>query len=332
MHELPPELLERVRGYSHYQQVDYERLAVRFGSKFLATRLRRQMIVYDKVERVERSPVLRWKKNLSRTAILSGLWCLGGLARARAAAREPWILEREIFFPNLPRGFDGYRVLHLSDFHFDLTPELAGIVRERLAGARFDLCVLTGDYRGETHGAYEESLAHLESAREALGNSVYAILGNHDCIEIMLRLPEMNIHGLVNDAVWLERQGERILLAGIDDPHFYRTHDFSRFRDRIHESPFTLLLAHSPEVYREAAREGVDFMLSGHTHGGQLCLPGGLALVAHVRNTPRALLRGAWKWKNLRGYTSPGVGTSTLDCRLNCPAEITIHVLRRAET
>jgi predicted MPP superfamily phosphohydrolase len=328
MHELPPDLLKRIHAHSHYRDVDYARLAAHYGTDFLIRRLERQLDIYDLAHYYQSHGLLRWRKPAYRRGLKAGLWMAGQLARSRHLARSPVWVEREVWLPDLPRAFDGFRILHLTDFHFDYTPELAEIVREKLKGAEFDVCVLTGDYRGEDYGPYEESLTALETVRSALGDAVYAVLGNHDSIEIMLRLPEMGIRGLVNEAVWLERSGERILLAGVDDGHWYRTHDFAALRPQMEEAEVTVLLSHTPELFREAAVAGADVMLSGHTHGGQLCLPGGFPLVAHVKNTPRAMIRGAWRWGSMQGYTSRGAGTSSIDCRLFCPGEISLHVLR----
>ena len=329
MHELPEELLARVRQHSHYREVDYQLLARRFGAALVAKRLALQMEVYDKVAARERHGVKRWVRPMFRRGILTSLYCSGQLGRARRLARNPLIVERDVFFDRLPDAFDGHRILHLSDFHFDYTEELPEIVAEAIRDLAFDTCVLTGDFRGETYGPYEESLRSLERCREALGPEVYAVLGNHDNIEIMLRFPDMGIHGLLNEAVWLEKGGTRILLAGVDDPHYYKTHDFTPLRESVRAAEVAILLAHSPEAHRQAVEAGFDFMLSGHTHGGQICLPGGRAVIAHVKDTPREMVKGPWRAGQMQGYTSTGVGTSTLDCRLNCRAEITLHVLRK---
>lgn len=329
MHELLEELLERVRVHSHYREVDYERLAAHYGAAYLERRIGRQLRIYDRESERRGHWARRWMTPVFRGGLRAGLWMTGQLAGARRLARSPEVVEREIRLPGLPAGFDGYRILQLTDFHFDFAPDLVGILKGMVGELAFDLCVLTGDYRGEDYGPYEESLQALEQVRSVLGESVYAVLGNHDSVEILLRFPEMGIRGLVNEAVWLERGGDRILLAGVDDGHWYRTHDFEPMRDQIAEAAVTVLLSHTPELYREAAAEGVEVMLSGHTHGGQLCLPGGIPLVAHVRDTPREMIRGAWVWEGVQGYTSRGAGTSSVDCRLFCPGEITVHVLRR---
>jgi predicted MPP superfamily phosphohydrolase len=88
------------------------------------------------------------------------------------------------------------------------------------------------------------------------------------------------------------------------------------------------LLSHTSQVYRQAAEAGFDLLLSGHTHGGQLCLPGSVPIRLEAV-IPRKFGAGAWKYLGLSGYTSVGAGTSILPVRLNCPPELTLHVLRR---
>jgi predicted MPP superfamily phosphohydrolase len=83
------------------------------------------------------------------------------------------------------------------------------------------------------------------------------------------------------------------------------------------------------EVYRQAAHANFNLMLSGHTHGGQLCLPGSIPIKLEAV-LPRRMGAGTWKYHNMTGYTSVGAGSSVLPVRLNCPPEITLHCLRRA--
>jgi uncharacterized protein len=125
----------------------------------------------------------------------------------------------------------------------------------------------------------------------------------------------------------IEHRGHELHLAGIDDAHQYRLHDFKRARRAIPEGAPSILLSHTPEAYWHAAQVGFDLMLSGHTHGGQICLPGGFPLITDA-NCPRQFAKGAWRFEELVGYTSAGSGSSIVDVRLNCPPEVTLHRLR----
>jgi len=89
-----------------------------------------------------------------------------------------------------------------------------------------------------------------------------------------------------------------------------------------------VLLSHTPEPYRHAAHADFSLMLSGHTHGGQICLPGGIPVLTDC-DAPRAFARGAWRYHELVGYTSVGCGSSIVDVRLNCLPEVTLHRLHR---
>lgn len=134
---------------------------------------------------------------------------------------------------------------------------------------------------------------------------------------------------LLNENTAIERDGHRLWIAGIDDADHYRTHLPDRARAGIADDACTILLSHSPECFRESAAAGFALQLSGHTHGGQICLPGGTAII-RKSSVPGWMISGRWKYQDLIGYTSPGTGSCTAAARLNCPPEITVHVLRCA--
>lgn len=264
----------------------------------------------------------------SAHAIIRGCLRLTGLyARARRNARALQRREHEIPLKGLPRALDGYAVLHISDPHADFSPEFPDLLIDRIRGLDFDLCVLTGDYRTRTFGPYAPALDALARVRPHLKERVYAVLGNHDSIRMVPGLEAMGIRVLLNESVPLEHEGAVLYLAGIDDAHGYRLHDLQKAAAAIPPGAAAVLLSHTPEVYREAAQAGFALMLCGHTHGGQICLPGGFPLITDA-DCPRRFAKGAWRYGSLAGYTSPGSGSSIVDLRLNCPPEVTLHRLR----
>jgi len=107
---------------------------------------------------------------------------------------------------------------------------------------------------------------------------VYGVLGNHDTIRMVPDLEAMGIRMLLNECEPIEREAATIYLAGIDDAHFYRVDNIEKAGSRIPHDVFSILLSHTPEIYRQAAYAGFDLLLSGHTHGGQICLPGSIPL------------------------------------------------------
>ena len=253
---------------------------------------------------------------------LSGLYGQG----IRNAAKLR-ITQNEIVSPRVPAAFNGFRILHLSDLHTDMSEEAMRCLSDLLPGLEYELCVLTGDYRGKTFGAFDLCLAGMAAVREALTGPVYAVLGNHDTIRMVPALEAMGIQMLLNECVAIERCGERIHLAGIDDAHFYKVDNIEKAAHTILHDGFSILLSHTPEIYRQAAHAGFDLLLSGHTHGGQICLPGGIPMTLDSV-LPRAFGSGAWRYGRMAGYTSAGAGCSIVPVRFNCPPEITVHHLR----
>jgi predicted MPP superfamily phosphohydrolase len=142
-------------------------------------------------------------------------------------------------------------------------------------------------------------------------------------------LESMGIEVLLNESVKLTRGGGVIHLAGVDDAHYYRVDNIEKAAEGIPLDGLSILLSHTPEIYRQAAHSGFDLFFCGHTHGGQICLPGGYPITLDAR-CPRRLGYGNWQYGEMRGYTSAGAGTSIVEVRLNCLPEIVLHTLERS--
>ncbi|MDN6319170.1 MAG: metallophosphoesterase [Marinobacter sp.] len=248
--------------------------------------------------------------------------------RGQANSRRLDTAYNHFYLPTLPTNFEGFRILHLTDLHVDMDEANLQEVIRTISPLDYDLCVLTGDYRKETWGPVEAALEGMARLREAIRGPAYAVLGNHDSVRMVPALEDMGYSLLMNEMVPIEQSGEHFYLAGVDDPHFYKAHNLHRAGDDIPPGGTSLLLSHTPEIWREAAYAGYDMFLCGHTHGGQICLPGGIPLTLDA-DCPRHLGRGYWQAHGMQGYTSPGAGTSVINVRLNCPPEVTIHTLTR---
>jgi hypothetical protein len=261
---------------------------------------------------------------IRNTLKLTGLY-----GRGRRNAARIQVRHNTVAFKTLPRAFDGFTLLHISDLHVDMNEGAMARLAELIAGMSYDVCVLTGDYRGPTFGPFDAALEGLAELRTRLQGPVYGVLGNHDTIRMVPGLEEMGIRMLLNECEIIARGDQRIYLAGIDDAHFYRVDNIEKAAADIPHEGFSVLLSHTPEIYRQAAHAGFDLMLSGHTHGGQICLPGSVPITLDSA-LPRRLGSGAWKYHDMAGYTSVGVGTSIVAVRINCLPEITLHHLRCA--
>ena len=254
---------------------------------------------------------------------LTGLYWRGQKNTEQIAIRDNYIESHDI-----PEKFDGFTILQLSDLHADLNPGPMQRLVELLGKVHYDICVLTGDYRGETFGPFEAALEGVALVRSFINQPVYGVLGNHDTIRMLPGLEEMEIRMLLNESVVLTRDCQRIHLAGIDDAHFYRADNIQNAASQIPHDEFSILLSHTPEIYRQAAHADFKLLLSGHTHGGQICLPGSIPITLDSV-LPRRLGSGPWKYHHMAGYTSVGVGSSIVTARFNCPPEITLHHLHR---
>ncbi|HUO82827.1 MAG TPA: metallophosphoesterase [Gammaproteobacteria bacterium] len=272
-------------------------------------------------------PLERWL--FSDTVLRGALTLLGLYHAGRRNALDIRVTSNRLALRGLPPAFRGYKLLQLSDLHLDMNEELPAAIMRRVAGIEYDAAVLTGDYRYATYGPSEPSLRALARVRAALAGPVYAVLGNHDSLRIVPLLEDMGMRVLLNESTVLERSGERLFLAGVDDPHFFRLADPRRARAGIPATAPSILLAHSPEIYVEAAAAGFDALLCGHTHGGQIRLPGEIPLLYNAR-CPRRICAGGWTHDGLAGYTSVGAGASLIDVRLNCPPEVVLHTLAPA--
>ncbi|HEV7996169.1 MAG TPA: metallophosphoesterase [Stellaceae bacterium] len=264
-------------------------------------------------------------------AVIRGALRLSGLyGRARRNAADVQVRHHDIVVPALPAAFDGFTILQISDLHVDMNEGAMRRLDELLPDLRYDLCVLTGDYRGKTFGPYDATIEGMARMRAHIVGPAYAVLGNHDTIRMVPALEAMGIRMLLNETLPLVRGAERLHLAGIDDAHYYRVDNIEKAASPIPDGEFSILLSHTPEIYRQAAHAGFDLMLSGHTHGGQICLPGAIPITLDA-TLPRRMGSGAWRYRRMIGYTSVGVGSCIVAVRINCPPEITLHRLRCAE-
>ncbi|HEY5812611.1 MAG TPA: metallophosphoesterase [Terrimicrobiaceae bacterium] len=310
---------------------DYRKLAQRMGRKVLERRIRKQASLWAR--EVHQGKGFFMLEGIIPMDTL--VWhCLELVGLDQVGKRnflDVRVVENEVVLPQLPSQFEGFRLMQLADLHLDLDRKLVDVIIERIDGLEYDVAVLTGDYHNKIAQEHDTSLELMGRLVPHIKKPRYAILGNHDFIEKVAFLEAVDLTVLLNECDVFEREGVRLWICGVDDPHFFRTHDLKKARERVPPGETAILLSHSPETYQEAEKLGFAFMLSGHTHGGQLCLPGGFAIIGNAP-VPRRFLAGPWGHGSLVGYTSRGTGASGVPARLNCPSEVTIHTLRRSPT
>jgi len=263
----------------------------------------------------------------AHSVIKNSLKLVGLYKRAARNTLDIEVVENIVRLRYLPESLQGLRILHLSDLHLDMTEDFGHALVERVRDAQYDLCVWTGDYRYRTYGDFEPVMEAIRHLRANLTGPVYAVLGNHDSVRMVPEFEDADIQMLMNESVVIERGDNRLHLAGIDDAHFFGVGNIEKALSAVPDGGLTVLLSHTPEVYRQAAHAGVSLFLCGHTHGGQICLPGGIPVLLDAR-IPRKFGRGNWHFAGMHGYTSRGAGSSVVGARLNCRPEITVHELQ----
>src|ERR1043166_921646 len=253
---------------------------------------------------------------------------------ARSALTEPFRLtveHQKIQLRRLPRQLDGFRVVQLSDIPHSPFTSREQIERavETANSLQPDIVALTGDYVSKER-AYAAPCAELLGRLRAR-HGVYAVLGNHDhwtdaaLITDLFRAEGITV--LVNEGMRFEKNGAAIWLAGVDDT-MVGLEDLPLALAGSRSQEFKLLLAHNPIILRRAAQAGVDLVLSGHTHGGQVSLRTDRNASGRPR---RRLLKGLARRAETQIYITRGLGTVVLPVRFGCPPEVSLLELRTAE-
>lgn len=228
------------------------------------------------------------------------------------------------------------RLIHVTDFHFGMfygVPELERLVG-RLNSMDGEAVLFTGDIYHSPLSPVEQSVPVLKQLRpRKLGN--LAVLGNHDfytgVVRVVSALEEASVSVLRDQWMSFSLDGCMIQLGGIDDPManwLWGTNfpGFASFVEKAPASPaFKVLLSHRPAIFPTASEAGIDLVLSGHTHGGQIIIP----VASEKRGVSLARLvsrftHGWYRINESRMYLNRGVGLTFVPWRVNCPPEIAV--------
>jgi uncharacterized protein len=288
-------------------------------------------------------PIAEQQKLLTRRNFLLGsAFAAGGLAlyASEFARHEISIVSQTIRIDNLPDAFHNFRIVQISDIHYDeyTEPFFVRRVIRHINALAPDMVVLTGDFISFT--PLPRSFAEFairecaQALREIDCPQRFAVMGNHDSFlgapEIQPILGAVDIPLLINEHVPIERSGQRLWLCGIHDPV---THipDLDAAIPQRPDGP-VLLMSHGPDYADELLTHPrghlVDLMFSGHSHGGQVRLP--LLGALHLPEGGRKYVEGLYHLDRLQLYVNRGIGAVGVPFRLNCPPEITLFTLQRS--
>jgi predicted MPP superfamily phosphohydrolase len=288
-------------------------------------------------------PVAEQKTILTRRNFLRGsAVAAAGMAlySGEVARHEISIVRRPVGIRNLPDAFHNYRVVQISDIHFDefTEPYFLRRVIHHVNGLQPDLVLLTGDFIsiGPLPRSFALGAMHrcADVLQEIACPQRFAVMGNHDCFlgapTIFPILAAVDIPLLVNQHIAIDQGGQRLWLAGVHDPVTHVPDLFAAIPAQPNAP--VLLMSHGPDyadtVIAHPRGHLVDLMLSGHTHGGQVRFPFVGAL--HTPTGGQKYVEGLYRLEQMQLYVNRGIGTVGLPLRLNCPPEITLFTLQRA--
>jgi len=250
-----------------------------------------------------------------------------------ALKREYW----DLFYPNLPAPLEGKTICQLSDLHLEslrITPER---IRKVVMAQKPDLLVITGDIISSSADLdkvdnYMSGLSATYGKFVVMGNNDYSHLSQTLFNRYLQQFKNLGWAPLLNDASFLPNLG--LWVIGIDDPAT-RHDDVDQAYQKVLVSPtpsgpaFRLVLAHSTDCLDGVALYGADLLLTGHTHGGQIRLPGLQPLITNTYLGSHGIYEGYHVIDGIPLYISRGLGESVIPLRLNVPPEITFFTLHR---
>ena len=242
------------------------------------------------------------------------------------------IVQREFILPRVDPAFDGYRITHISDIHVDS----ANMNREHLRHAielvnaqKTDLTVITGDLlSGFTDDVAQTIIDEFQNFVSA--EPILNVWGNHDWWSgptwVKPMMYEAGLHTLANDVYTIERDGKYLHIGGVDD--WWENHsDINKVVNQLPDDSCAILLAHEPDYADITAATGrFDLQLSGHSHGGQVRIPGIGAPILPALGQKYPI--GWYQVGTLQHYTNRGLGMVRPAVRINCRPEITVITLR----
>jgi hypothetical protein len=293
-------------------------------------------------ETIESSSVkkLSRRKFLQRAGLGAGVVAIGLAGYSSLIEpNEVDITKLELKVPRLPATFDGFKIALLSDFHFGpYTGEREVSSAVRAANQlQPDVVALLGDFvtepltgdRREGAKKAEPCAQVLAGLRSRLGT--FAVLGNHDyATDAELVADALKSHGvrmLRNANHAFEQDGARLWMLGLSDVDFGEANLVDALT-RVPEAETKMLLVHEPDFADRSSQHGIDIQFSGHSHGGQVRIPG-----VHPLWLPplaKKYYDGYYRVGQMQLYTNRGIGTVGVPFRFCCPPEVTLVTLRAA--
>ena len=248
---------------------------------------------------------------------------------------EPYLIKVEkveIEIDSLPFSFDKIKIVQISDLHLKKIGKRERKLLKKIEEISPDFIFITGDFidwRSRNLNSLEGFWRELSFDREG---KVFGIYGNHDHrnpeFKILKEILKRNkVRILDNESISLRRNNEFIYLLGVDDPHLGYDNIEKTTKD-LEKKRVSILLAHSPEIFRKVKDKRINLVLTGHTHGGQIDIPFISNLILPLKYDKK-YKRGLFKEEGKFLYVNRGIGTTVMPVRFNALPEITLFILKR---
>ena len=268
---------------------------------------------------------------------------LGGVGVLSYARHDTLDLKRErwdLYYPNLPTSLEGKTICQLSDLHLEslrISPERIGKI---VMAQKPDLLVITGDIIStrtdiDKLETYVGGLTANYGKFVVMGNNDYSHLSRTLFKRYLQQFQDLGWTPLINNALFLSSLN--LWVIGVDDPA--TAHDdvdlaYQKVPLDLTPStaPFKLVLAHSTDCLDDVAENGADLLLTGHTHGGQIRIPGFQPLITNTYLGDHGIYEGYHVMNGVPLYINRGLGESSIPLRLNVPPEIAFFTLHRGDS
>ena len=275
---------------------------------------------------------------MTKTEIVGNWVLLVTLFLASAAVFLHWnntaleVTEHTVSSPRIPEGFDGFKIVHISDLHNTAFGKENCRLLDEIRALSPDIIVITGDI---VHDSPMDKA--LQFARQSVKIApTYYVPGNHehrmDYETLFAELQNAGVTVLRNEHTFIEKNGEHICLAGVEDPLFYPEETVEeKLLPLMQEDSYTILLSHRPEEFAAYISCGADLVFTGHVHGGQFRLPFIGGLYAPNQGLFPKYDAGVYTEGNTNMVVSRGLGNSSFPFRLfNRPEIVAVTLLSNA--
>lgn len=231
----------------------------------------------------------------------------------------------------IPTSFEGYKIAEIADLH---NHQWGDRLISRLKKEQPDMIAIAGDFVDSSHTDFDVAMEFIEQAKDIA--PIYYVTGNHEAwlsnySELESKLIAAGVHMMDDTSEWIEKDGAKINLIGIQDPDFVEQNTFEGIQESIvttklepmlSEDHYNIVLCHRPELFKGYVATGADLVLTGHAHGGQVKIPFVGGLIAPNQGLFPDYTEGIYHENNTDMVVSRGLGNSIIPVRINNMPEL----------